>query len=144
MKSATMGGTVGTTYQVMLHIRGVTEATHIQGGTTGTPVNFNTGGIAYSSGTNESNYEQWRITTSSPLQHYFVNAFNAVTLAHKVYLLDFEETIPIAGGATVTIDVYDGNGHLISNTMNPVLAPSGVPGSMNSGQFVQLNVDGVQ
>ena len=45
----------------------------------------------------------------------------------------------------MTLDVYDGNAHEISNTVNtPPLAPSGVPGSMNSGQFMQINVDGCQ
>jgi hypothetical protein len=50
------------------------------------------------------------------------------------------ETIPIGGGATVTLDVYDGNAHSISNTVNkPPLSITGIPGSMMSGQFIQID-----
>ena len=145
-KSAMMGGTAGTVYQVKFHIRGITETTHVQGGTTGTPVNFNTGGTVFADSAPEGAYEQWQIIVPNPSQHYFVNAFNAASLVHQVRLLDFQETIPIAAGATVTVQVHDGNGHLISNTNAPILVPTGtptIPGSMNSGQFVELNVDAV-
>jgi hypothetical protein len=143
MKAVTMGGTTGTTYQVKIHFRGVTEPTHIMSGTPGTPANFLTGGTRYPDGSQESTYQQWRLTTTNPNQHYYLNAFNSVGLAHIVELIDYDQTIPIAAGATVTLDVYDGNAHEISNTVNtPPLAPSGVPGSMSSGQFMQLNVDG--
>ena len=54
-------------------------------------------------------------------------------------------TIPIGGGSIVTLDVHDGNAHEISNTVNnPPLAPTGVSGSMNSGQFVQIDADSAQ
>jgi len=144
MKAVTMGGTTGTTYQVKLHFRGVVEPTHIMSGTTGTPTTFITGGARYGDGTQEATYQQWRLTTTNPNQHYYLNAYNAVGLSHVVNLIDYTETIPIAAGATVTLDVFDGNAHAISNTVNsPPLAPSGVPGSMNAGQFIQINVDGV-
>ncbi|HET6146223.1 MAG TPA: hypothetical protein VFH68_01730 [Polyangia bacterium] len=142
-KAAVMGGTSGTVYQVKFHIRGVVEPTHVQGGTTGTPVNFNTGGTPFADNLNEGQYQQWQIIVTNPSQHYFVNAFNAVQLTHAVRLLDFQETIPVAAGARVTVQVHDGNGHLISNTTAPILMPAGVPGSVNSGQFVQLDVDAV-
>jgi len=143
MKAITMGGTTGTTYQVKIHFRGVVEPTHIMSGTPGTPANFLTGGTRFADGSQESTYQQWRLTTTNPNQHYYLNAYNSVGLSHVVYLIDYQETIPIAAGATVTLDVYDGNAHEISNTVNtPPLAPSGVPGSMSSGQFMQLNVDG--
>jgi hypothetical protein len=145
MKAATMGGTAGTTYQVKLHFRGVVEPTHIMSGTAGTPTNYLTGGTRYPDGSQESTYQQWRITTTNPNQHYYLNAYNSVGLSHIVYLIDYQQTIPIAAGATVTLDVYDGNAHEISNTVNtPPLAPSGVPGSISSGQFMQVNVDGCQ
>ena len=142
MKAITMGGTAGTTYQVKIHFRGVVEPTHIMSGTVGTPTTFITGGTRFADGSQESTYQQWRLTTTNPNQHYYLNAFNSVGLSHVVYLVDNSQTIPIAAGATVTLDVYDGNAHEISNTVNtPPLAPTGVPGSMNSGQFMQLNVD---
>jgi hypothetical protein len=143
MKPVVMGGTTGTTYQVKLHFRGVVEPTHIMSGTPGTPANFLTGGTRFPDGSQESTYQQWRLTTTNPNQHYYLNAYNSVGLSHIVNLIDYQQTIPIAAGATVTLDVYDGNAHEISNTVNtPPLAPSGVPGSMSSGQFMQINVDG--
>jgi hypothetical protein len=137
--ASTMGGTVGMTYQVKIHVRGVSEATHVQGGTPGTPPQFVTGGARYADGTNESTYQQWRITTSVPNASYFLNVYTQ-GLSHVVYAIDYMETIPIGGGATVTLDVYDANAHAISNTVNnPPLSIAGIPGSMMSGQFIQVD-----
>ena len=111
MKAVTMGGTAGTTYQVKLHFRGVVEPTHIMSGTPGTPANFLTGGTRFADGSQESTYQQWRLTTTNPNQHYYLNAYNSVGLSHIVNLIDYQETIPIAAGATVTLDVYDGDAH---------------------------------
>lgn len=144
MAQVTVGGTSGTMYQVKIRVRGVTEPTHVNGGTAGNPANFITGGSSYADNTNEGQYQQWRITTTVPNQHYYVNVFTA-NLSHIVKLLDFTATIPIGGGSTVTLDLHDGNAHQISNTVNnPPLAPTGVPGSMTSGQFVQVDSEGVQ
>lgn len=137
--SATMGGTQGQTYMVKVHVRGVVEPTHVQGGTPGMPVQFVTGGQRYADGSNESTYQQWRLTTSVPNQHYFLNVYTE-GLSHVVHIIDYTETIPIGGGSTVTLDVYDGNAHSISNTVNnPPLSIMGIPGSMMSGQFVQVD-----
>ena len=143
MVTATMGGTPGTAYQVALHIRGVTGMTHVMGGIPGSSEYFVTGGSRYGDGANEASFEQWRLTTSSPSQHYYLNV-NPSGLSHVCILIDTIQMITIDGGAMVTLDVYDGNSHQISNTTAvPPLAPPGVPGSMSSGQFIQINVDGV-
>jgi hypothetical protein len=143
MKVATFGGNSGTMYQVKVHVRGVVEPTHLQGGTAGTPAQFLTGGSAYPNNTNEGQYQQWRLTTTVPNQHYYLNNFNAVGLSHVAYMLDYTETITIGGGTPVTLDVNDGNAHEISNTVvNPPLKPAGLDqGSMNSGQFVQIDIE---
>jgi hypothetical protein len=139
MSSATMGGTAGMMYQVKIHVRGVVEPTHVQGGTPGMPGQFVTGGQRYADGSNEANYQQWRITTTVPNQHYFLNIYTE-GLSHVVHVIDYVETIPIGGGSTITLDVYDGNAHSISNTVNsPPLSVMGIPGSMMSGQFVQID-----
>ena len=140
MATATMGGVAGTMYQVKILVRGVVEPTHIQGGTVGTPAQFLTGGNRYADGTNESTYQQWRLTTSIPNQHYYLNVFTQ-GLSHVVDVINYPQTIPIGGGSTVTLDVYDGNAHEISNTVNkPPLSIDGIPGSVTSGQFVQIDV----
>ena len=92
--SVTVGGTAGTMYQVKIHVRGVSEPTHIMGGTAGTPVNFVTGGSAYADNVNEGQYQQWRLTTTVPNQHYYLNVYTE-GLSHIVKLLDFSVTIPI-------------------------------------------------
>ena len=140
----TVSGTPGTMYQVKIHIRGVTEPTHVMGGTPGTPANFITGGTAYADNQNEGQYQQWRLTTTVPNKYYYLNVFTE-GLSHIVKLLDYTETIQIGGGSVVTLDVHDGNAHEISNTVNnPPLAPTGVSGSMSSGQFVQIDADSAQ
>ena len=144
MAQITVGGTTGTMYQVKIHVRGVTEPTHVMGGTAGTPAQFVTGGSAYANSANEGQYQQWRLTTTVPNQHYYLNVFTE-GLSHVVKLLDYSATIMIGGGSIVTLDVNDGNAHEISNTVNnPPLAPTGVPGSMMSGQFVQIDADSAQ
>jgi hypothetical protein len=141
MAQITVGGTTGQMYMVKITIKGVTEPTHVSGGTPGTPAQFVTGGSAYANSTNEGQYQQWRLTTTVPNQHYYLNVFRE-GLSHVVKLLNYTETIMIGGGSIVTLDVNDGNAHQISNTVNnPPLAPPGVPGSMMSGQFVQIDAE---
>ena len=118
------------------------------GGVAGDPTTFFAGGTRYADGTNEANFENWRLTTSAPNQTYYLNVFNNETLRHICVLIDVVETITINGGATVTLELHDGNSHQIPNIGTPafgvpVLMPNGVPGSMNAGQFIQLNVDAV-
>ena len=139
MGQLTVGGTPGTMYMVKIRVRGVTEPTHVMGGTAGTPTQFVTGGSAYPNNTNEGQYQQWRLTTTVPNKAYFLNVFSE-GLSHVVKLLDYSQTIMIGGGSIITLDVNDGNAHQISNTVNnPPLMPTGVPGSMMNGQFVQID-----
>jgi hypothetical protein len=142
-KEVTVGGTAGTTYDVKLRIRGVVEPTNIQGGTrtdmgtisyknmTWRKVPFTVGGTV-----KQADYEQWRIRVASPQQDYFLNDYQNV--GHYVFSLDYEVTIPIAGGSRVTLDCNDSNEREIVNFEK--YAPTGVPGSMNFGQFVQISV----
>ena len=137
--TSTLGGSPGTMYQVKIHVRGVVEPVHVMGGTRGTPPQFVTGGARYAPGGAEGSYQYWRITTSVPDASYFLNNFTE-GLSHVVHVIDYNETIPIGGGATVTLEVYDDNAHAISNTVNnPPLSIEGIPGSMMSGQFVQID-----
>ena len=73
-------------------------------------MNFVTGGSAYADNVNEGQYQQWRLTTTVPNQHYYLNVYTE-GLSHIVKLLDFSVTIPIGGGSIVTLDVHDGNAH---------------------------------
>lgn len=137
--TATLNGTAGTMYQVKIRVRGVVELTQIIGGTLGIPVQFVTGGNRFPSGSNEAHNQYWRISTSIPAASYFLNATPEGT-SHLIRVIDYDETIPIGGGATVTLELYDDNAHSVSNTeTNPPLSIAGIPGSMMSGQFVQID-----
>lgn len=142
---ATLGGVEGTTYDVTFRIRGVVEPTNIVGGTRPdtetfqymdldwrtTP--FTIGGAVPGE---DADYAQWRIQVSNPEQEYFLNDYQRV--GHYIFELDYEVTIPVAANATVTLDATDDNERQILNYEG--YAIDGIPGSMNFGQFVQINV----
>jgi len=146
MKTVTMGGTPGTTYQVKIRIRGIVEPTTITGGTVGTPRQFVTGGTAKPDMGNSGDgaYNQWRLQTTVPSNSYYLNAYP--NTGHNIYAIDYTQTIMIGGGSTVKLDVHDANAHLITNTSGstggPVAVPMGVTGlaGNNVGQFVQIDV----
>ena len=141
-KVATIGGTPGSSYRVKLHVRGATEGTHTQGGQSAEPKNYVVGGAPFARGTNEANYEYWRIAVDHPAQFYYLNSFDALALAHVIHALDFEISIPVAAGAQVRLEMRDENGHEISN--DSALHPDGVAAAPQSGQFIQLDVTGVE
>jgi hypothetical protein len=83
-----------------------------------------------------ADYAQWRIHVASPEQDFYLNDYQRT--GHYIFELDYEITIPVEGGTEVTLVDTDSNERLIVNYEG--YAPDGIPGSMNSGQFVQLNV----
>jgi len=142
-KSATMGGTTGTTYDVTLHVRGIAEITQIDGGMRTDNTTFTYMGSTYRKvpftigGTvNRGDYQVWEITVSNPKQTFTLNDYGKV--GHYVFKLDYEATIPVAAGATVTLEGVDTNDHLIVNYDKVTV--DGVPTVANWGQFVQLDV----
>lgn len=140
-RSALLDGEPATMYRVTLHVRGATEPTHLLGGAPGTPANFVTGGMPYARGSNEANYQYWRIEVEAPAAVYYLNVFNSLPLAHVIEVLDFGVTIPVAAGARVTLALRDENGHEIAN--DGALHPPGAAAGTQNGQFVQLDVDAV-
>jgi len=146
-KDVTIAGTPGTTYDVTLRVRGIVECTQIDGGTrpdtstfsysnmTWRKVPFTIGGTA-----NHADYSQWRITTASPKQEYFLNDYQKV--GHFIFKLDYQVTIQVAANSKLTLDGNDSNERQIVNYEKYTL--DGIPGSMNYGQFIQLNVVSVK
>ena len=142
-KDVTIAGTAGTTYDVVLRIRGVVEPTKVSGGTradattvTIDNVKFRTTPYTVGGTPGDPTYQPWLLSVSAPAQNYFFNDHG--NTAHLTFLLDYQVTIPMAAGAKVTLDVNDANDHEIDNydkKSNP-----GIPGSMNLGQYVQVNV----
>jgi len=136
-QSFTFGGKPGMVYDVTLRIRGIFEPTTITGGDIPDPEHpyFKIGG------TSTPDWSHWGIEVSEPKQIYWLNHYPAV--GHIIYKEDFEATITVAAGATVTVRVVDGNDREIDNGKNTpdrqqILA--GVVDQPLAGQMVRIDV----
>jgi hypothetical protein len=153
-KNVTIAGVSGTTYDVTLRIRGIVEPTKITGGM---PVEMNppstiqymgktwrktpyTIGGAASASTTDTDYTQWRIGVASPKGDYYLNDYQQT--GHYIFKLDYQVTIQMAANTTVTLDAVDRNERQIVNFEKYTI--DGIPGSVNYGQFVQINVVSAQ
>ena len=149
-KSATIAGAAGTVYDVTLRIRGVVEPTSITGGMrsdSGTfqyrsmdwrKVPYTVGGAVANS--TDADYTQWHIAVDSPKGDFYLNDYQKT--GHYIFKLDYQVTIPMASNAKVTLDGTDRNERQIVNYEK--YAIDGISGSMNFGQFVQVNVVSVK
>jgi hypothetical protein len=133
----TIGGSNTTTYDVKLHIRGLTEPNIYAGGMLSTAQRFYIGGA-----TTQTGYTAYSLTVADPPKVYFFNYNSSV--GHFVFSLDYEVVIPMRGGTTITFDVNGQNsvpdGHGVSNRDRVVI--EGVPPAPDpfNGQFVQFDV----
>lgn len=129
----TFGGTKGKRYLVTLRFRGVVEPMMYKGGK-------QDGDYFYVGGEpNNATYNIYKISVSSPEQHYFLNRQDAV--GHRIFTIDYTKTIEIDGGATVTFFGDGQNGKLISN-FDKLTVPD-VSKEIKQpfhGQFVQVDV----
>lgn len=141
--SFVFGGKAGTTYDVTLRVRGLFEPTAMQGGAAPDPAHpyLYTGGQ-----TSTPDYSQWRIDVSSPQQTYTLNNYPKVS--HTIYKEDFEAPIRVAAGASVTIQVIDGNDRQIDNGdhghADRQQMIEGVTDTPLAGQMLRLDVVSVK
>jgi len=153
-KSVTIAGVSGTTYDVTLRIRGIVEPTKITGGMpvettppstiqymgkTWRKTPYTIGGSA-SASTTDPDYTQWRIGVASPKGDYYLNDYQQT--GHYIFKLDYQVTIQMAANTTVTLDGVDRNERQIVNFEKYTI--DGIAGSVNYGQFIQINVVSVQ
>lgn len=142
-KSFVFGGKAGTTYDVTLRARGLFEPTTMEGGAAPDPAHpyFYVGGQ-----TRTPDYSQWRIDVSSPQQTYTLNNYPSVS--HTIYKEDFQATITVSAGATVTIQAIDGNDRQIDNGAkgrpDRQQVIEGVTDTPLAGQMLRLDVVRVQ
>jgi hypothetical protein len=134
-KTAKLGGDPATTYAVTLHFRGVVEQEAYDGG--------KAEGSMYVGGHATDNlYNIYELATSAPAQVFYLNPGHA-SLAY-VWPIDYQQTIRIQGGSTVTLVADPQDGNLVSNVdehgkpivvlgMPPAPAPF-------DGQFIQMDV----
>ncbi|MDE0570731.1 MAG: hypothetical protein OSB44_08615 [Verrucomicrobiales bacterium] len=126
------GGETGKRYQVTLRFRGIAEPMMYKGGEKDGEY-FYIGGAP-----NNGTYNIYKIEISSPKSHYYLNRQNNV--GHSIFTVDYEKTIEIDAGATVTLSGDGQNGRLITNfdkLVVPGIAPAPKP---FNGQFIQMNV----
>jgi len=129
----TFGGTPGVLYAVTIRVRGVVEPKNFTGGTVEQD-HFQIGGTP-----DINNYNFYSLKVSDPAQDYTVNRHEK-KVGHFLFAIDYTVTIPIRGGATVTMGAYDDNDISIANHQN-IVAP-GIPPAPApfDGQFFQIDV----
>jgi hypothetical protein len=153
-KEVSVAGVSGTTYDVTLRIRGIVEPTKITGGMpvemtppstiqymgkTWRKTPYTIGGAA-SSSTTDPDYTQWHIGVVSPKGDYYLNDYQQT--GHYIFKLDYQVTIQMAANTKVTLDGVDRNERQIVNFEKYTI--DGIAGSVNYGQFIQINVVSVQ
>jgi hypothetical protein len=129
-------GKAGALYDVTLHVRGVVEPKNFTGGTVQFE-HFQAGGMAV-----KNDYNFYSLHVSDPEATYTFNR-NAEKVGHYTFPIDYRVTIPIRGGAIVTMGAYDSNDVAIANHEKHIVV--GVPPTPLpfDGQFFQLDVDSV-
>lgn len=138
-KAVTLGGKAGTVYDVRLRIRGLFEPTTIREGETPIEANpfYKVGGAIQA-----RDWSAWHIEVSEPKQTYWLNHYPKV--GHLIYKEDFQATIPMAAGATVTVRVIDGNDRQMDNAeegrADRKQLIEGVTDKVLDGQMLRLDV----
>ena len=129
----TFNGTLGIIYDVTIRVRGVVEPKNFTGGTV-EHQHFQIGGTP-----DVNNYNFYSLNVSDPAQDYTVNR-HETKVGHFLFAIDYTVTIPVRGGATVTMGAYDDNDISIANHQN-VVAPEIPPAPAPfDGQFFQIDV----
>ena len=133
----TFGGKSAATYDVTLHVRGVVEPKNFTGGTVQFE-HFQSGGEPV-----KNDYNFYSLHVSDPEATYTFNR-NEAKVGHYTFTIDYHVTIPIRGGALVTMGAYDSNDVAIANHEHHVVA--GVPPAPLpfDGQFFQLDVESIK
>jgi hypothetical protein len=126
------GGEPGKRYKVTLRFRGVVEPMMYKNGE-------QAGEYFYIGGEkNNATYNIYQISVSSPKSHYFLNRQDSV--GHRIFTIDYTQTIEIDGGAEVVFFGDGQNGRMITNYKKlvvPEIVPAPAP---YNGQFIQIDV----
>jgi hypothetical protein len=129
----TFAGRPGVLYSVTLHVRGVVEPKNFTGGTVQLD-HFQSGGEAV-----RNDYNFYSLSVSEPRAIYTFNR-NEDKVGHYTFPIDYTVTVPIRGGAIVTMGAYDSNDVAIANHQRHVIP--GVPPfpAAFDGQFFDIEV----
>ncbi|HEX2583495.1 MAG TPA: hypothetical protein VHL14_00060, partial [Steroidobacteraceae bacterium] len=127
----------GVLYDVTLHVRGVVEPKNYVGGTVQFD-HFQTGGEAV-----KNDYNVYNLTVSDPSATYVMNR-NEEKVGHYTFSIDYHVTIPIRGGASVTMGSYDSNDVAIANHEHHIVDGLTDLQQPFDGQFFDIQVDSVK
>jgi len=132
----TFAGQAGVLYSVTLHVRGVVEPKNFTGGSVQLD-HFQAGGEPV-----KNDYNFYSLSVSEPRAVYTFNR-NEEKVGHYTFPIDYTVTIPVRGGATVTMGAYDSNDVAIANHQKHVVP--GVPPfpAAFDGQFFDIKVASV-
>lgn len=130
-QTRTFDGRAGALYDVTLRVRGVVEPKNFVGGEVRAD-HFQTGGTPVA-----NHYNFYKIQISDPPAAFTVNR-HVDKVAHFVFVLDYEVTVPIRGGAGVMLGAYDSNDIAIANHQG--LTVPEIASSPFDGQFFQIDV----
>lgn len=129
----TIGGDPGTVYDVEIRFRGISEPKNYQGGTL-------VGEHFYIGGTEVvDNYNVYSIKVNDPPETYHLTRTETAT-GHYIVTLDYVATIPMRGGTSLTIGMYDHNTAAISNGGGVVVPDIAPAPAAYSGHFIQMDV----
>lgn len=133
----TFAGEPGILYDVTLHVRGVVEPKNFTGGTVQFD-HFQTDGEPV-----KNDYNFYSLTVSDPAAMYTTNR-NMEKVGHYTFAIDYHVTIPVRGGATVTMGAYDSNDVAIANHEQHVI--EGIPPAPQpfDGQFFVVEVESIK
>jgi len=137
--STQLGGAPGITYDVKLHFRGVVEQKTYSGGCSDGSY-WLTGGAP-----NGDTYNVYRLTISSPPQTFYLN--RGTSSIERAWALDFEQTLRIDAGATVTLFADAVDNQEIKNKDElgqPFAVPNVSLAQPYDGQFIQMDVESVE
>ncbi|MDX6480350.1 MAG: hypothetical protein QOG85_860 [Gaiellaceae bacterium] len=137
--AAVMGGASGTTYNVSFRFVGVVETKHYTGGSNDGSY-WQVGGAP---ATDLQGPNVYKLEISNPAQTYYLNRG---TGASAVAAIDFQKTVPITAGATVTlsamsVEEMDGQFRELSHSISVAGITS--PAQPDLGQWIVVQVQGV-
>lgn len=128
--AVTVGGTAGVTYDVGVRIRGVMER--------GSYVNGTANGMWYVGGATDSSIlTVAALEVSAPPETYYLNQ---LATGGGLHVLDYEVTLPIAGGATVTLFMSATDAREVADSTTAVIPGVQTTPSPYLGQFAQIDV----
>lgn len=138
VKTATLAGDTSQTYQVTLRFRGVAELKTYTGGTVD---NYWVTGATE----NNSGYNVYKLGISSPSATFFLNGGPE---EQRSVLIDYQRTIPMTGGSTVTLTADAQDGGEVQNVDEngiPIVVPDIAPApAAYDGQFIQMDVVSIE